>query len=311
MSDPVTNIEIEDVLSSIRRLVSEETGAQPRPDPVPRPTPVVVNRLILTAALRVKDESDTAPEMDSIADPETNHVTDGTPWSDPEATLYDAADGTVEQNVPDFAEGHIRDGEDTGDFAESKPIVEVVNNTMPELAKDQMAAPVDARQSEDTPASQTTAEYDVLTPLSAKIEALEVAIGETQDQWEPDGAAGDDYAGTSVQALPWRDHVAGDAASPAEQDVDTFAPPVEPETSEPVATEPEVVTHFSDTDDVSAELELPVGDDSIIDEAGLRALVAEIVREELQGALGERITRNVRKLVRREIHRALTAQELD
>ena len=37
----------------------------------------------------------------------------------------------------------------------------------------------------------------------------------------------------------------------------------------------------------------------------LRELVAEIVREELQGGLGERITRNVRKLVRAEIQRAL------
>ena len=43
----------------------------------------------------------------------------------------------------------------------------------------------------------------------------------------------------------------------------------------------------------------------------LRDLVSEIVRTELQGALGERITRNVRKLVRREIHRALTSQDLE
>lgn len=56
---------------------------------------------------------------------------------------------------------------------------------------------------------------------------------------------------------------------------------------------------------------LLVDDDDILDEDALRDLVAEIVRQELQGALGERITRNVRKLVRREIHRALTAQELD
>jgi len=53
------------------------------------------------------------------------------------------------------------------------------------------------------------------------------------------------------------------------------------------------------------------GDDAVIDEEALRDLVAEIVRQELQGSLGERITRNVRKLVRREIHRALTAQELE
>jgi hypothetical protein len=47
-----------------------------------------------------------------------------------------------------------------------------------------------------------------------------------------------------------------------------------------------------------------------MDEEGLRELVTSIVREELQGALGERITRNVRKLVRREIQRALSTQEL-
>ena len=52
-------------------------------------------------------------------------------------------------------------------------------------------------------------------------------------------------------------------------------------------------------------------EDQLMDEEALRDLVAEIVRAELQGALGERITRNVRKLVRREIHRALTAQELE
>jgi hypothetical protein len=43
----------------------------------------------------------------------------------------------------------------------------------------------------------------------------------------------------------------------------------------------------------------------------LRELVSDIVRSELQGELGERITRNVRKLVRREIHRALTSQDLE
>lgn len=52
-------------------------------------------------------------------------------------------------------------------------------------------------------------------------------------------------------------------------------------------------------------------DTTVIDEEMLRDMVAEIVRQELQGALGERITRNVRKLVRREIHRALSAQNID
>lgn len=41
------------------------------------------------------------------------------------------------------------------------------------------------------------------------------------------------------------------------------------------------------------------------DELALRTLVREMIREELQGELGARITRNVRKLIKREIAEAL------
>jgi hypothetical protein len=80
--------------------------------------------------------------------------------------------------------------------------------------------------------------------------------------------------------------------------------------SEPLVTaaveevEPYVDDLYDDRQDLAAD------DPTLIDEEMLRDLVSEIVRQELQGALGERITRNVRKLVRREIHRALSAQDL-
>ncbi|WP_157937619.1 hypothetical protein [Oceaniglobus roseus] len=51
--------------------------------------------------------------------------------------------------------------------------------------------------------------------------------------------------------------------------------------------------------------------EAVLDEQALRDLVAEIVREELQGTLGERITRNVRKLVRREIMRAISIRDFE
>jgi hypothetical protein len=47
-----------------------------------------------------------------------------------------------------------------------------------------------------------------------------------------------------------------------------------------------------------------------LDEKTLRALVVATVHEELSGEFGERITRNVRKLVRREINRVLASREL-
>lgn len=68
---------------------------------------------------------------------------------------------------------------------------------------------------------------------------------------------------------------------------------------------------FDDGDGSTPKVDLGDMDDAVIDEEMLRDLVAEIVREELTGAVGERITRNVRKLVRREIHRAMLSREFD
>lgn len=50
---------------------------------------------------------------------------------------------------------------------------------------------------------------------------------------------------------------------------------------------------------------------SLLDEEALVLLLRRLIREELQGVLGEKITRNVRKLVRAEVARSLTEQTLD
>jgi hypothetical protein len=52
----------------------------------------------------------------------------------------------------------------------------------------------------------------------------------------------------------------------------------------------------------------PAGPAPILDEESLRGVINAIVREELQGELGERIGRNLRKLIRREISQILEEQ---
>ncbi len=94
------------------------------------------------------------------------------------------------------------------------------------------------------------------------------------------------HAGTA-DSLDWEDH-GSDAPS---------APP---------ATQADVSSadrSLAETTAKSAVAELS--------EEVLQGMVADIVRRELQGALGERITRNVRKLVRREIHRVMMNQDFD
>ena len=173
---------------------------------------------------------------------------------------------------------------------------------------------------DDRPTPEPTAS------LSAKIEALEAAIGNIADTWEPDGVGEGDYAGTEPEAMEWEDNDPEPERGPAPRL--HFAPlksaaAEEAEAPKPRRPHPYVRTPEDSRQDDSAErprraadaapqsggLDLP--EDELLDEEALRDLVAEIVRAELQGALGERITRNVRKLVRREIHRALTAQELE
>jgi len=50
-------------------------------------------------------------------------------------------------------------------------------------------------------------------------------------------------------------------------------------------------------------------DAPILDEQSLRGLINTIVREELEGELGDRINRNLRKLIRREIAQVLEEQK--
>ncbi len=46
-----------------------------------------------------------------------------------------------------------------------------------------------------------------------------------------------------------------------------------------------------------------------MDDTEMRELVAKVVREELEGAFGEQLTRNIRKMIRREIAQAMRVSE--
>jgi hypothetical protein len=115
----------------------------------------------------------------------------------------------------------------------------------------------------------------------------------------------------------WRDGAWPDGPQPAELDEPE---PVAEIDSDPAAAdlaEAEVVAELSRAveDEVAEQAAaepglFAPGDADDFDEEALREVVRDIIREELQGALGERITRNVRKLVRAEISRAIASRDL-
>jgi len=114
--------------------------------------------------------------------------------------------------------------------------------------------------------------------LEAKVSQLEEIIANTDDEWEPDGDDGSDYAGGVTATLDWK-LVAGAAR-------DEFDKTVSQVIDEPLS--------LTDVE--------PLNDDEM---DALREIVAKIVREELKGHLGEKITAKILQMVQREVKAAL------
>lgn len=117
--------------------------------------------------------------------------------------------------------------------------------------------------------------------LEDRIAELETDLGDAPMAWDVDGPE----ESWEDRPLTLRPHPANAAAVEAEDD---------------------------DPADGTLEAGFDIdADERLPDEDALRDLVAEIVRQELQSDLGARVTRNIRKLVRREIRRALAARDFD
>lgn len=131
--------------------------------------------------------------------------------------------------------------------------------------------------------------------LEATIAELEAAVTAQADDWEPDEGEGfEEHTAWAVSAFE----------SPPEAADATVEDVSKPEKVDEMAERLDALD--MDALETAVAARLTAG----LDEKTLRALVVATVHEELSGELGERITRNVRKLVRREINRVLASREL-
>jgi hypothetical protein len=353
MSEPMSAVEIEDVLSSIRRLVSEDL----------RPTHRLVSaaleqgpsKLILTPALRIvsdgrgalpepADGSDEPHDLRLVlqnADPDEANETAET------AEIFPVF-GSVRQQ--DQLERQSRDLKAAGDG---------------QLPDANFLATAMSRINGLASANDNTDLVGQSDRIETALAAVGAAVG--PEEWEPDGGE------PAPQARAWADAVwnSADAADDVVQpDQDATLDLTEAADLDPAdAVEAEVEAEAGDVfdaatsdmwsgdaraHDVQADTVVAPaasesdwdlsGQDTIVfqdiavlrndsrdydgalapadgmdfdDTAGflnedvLREIVRDMIREEFQGNLGERITRNVRKLVRAEINRALLSRDFE
>jgi len=311
MSDPVTNVEIEDVLSSIRKLVSADDRSSKEADTSDEAR---IDKLVLTPSLRV-DTTSVSPD-ETVAPGESTDEREGNASSecaemsdDAEAPVAespdDPSDDTTEVLSDDPVQSDTPGEHDVMDDAwEDDEPVHAAEDLLPEPGSEE----------ED----DQGADADQVALTSSRAAVFEkAAAAQDDDAWEQEEATDEAPPEMSEATVAW-------------EDSDVIATHDDMPSDVHAASEDEGLEPFTPEEDDVAEAEIyaddaetPTGnafhgdadvlgdDEAVLDEEALRDLVAEIVRQELQGALGERITRNVRKLVRREIQRALAAQELE
>ena len=272
MSDSVTNSEVEDVLASVRRLVDGPKSTQ-----ASRTAGQSQDRLVLTPQQRIGDASVLQLTPDQAV--ETTVDTAAEQQTDQAGSLADEM-AAIDAAVVDRSEKPLSD-----------PLILKPSDQAEAILTG--AGSADSLELEES--GDPKPRDNKYSALSEKIAALETAIARTEDQWEPDGEGRDAYAGTTPPSMTW----------PANVDLDGLGKPVERADGD---TPPMADDDDSDVLDEDTLREIIV---SIVRQELDGGLVAQAVREELQGDLGTRITSNIRKLVRREINLALTAQGLD
>ena len=326
MSDPMSTVEIEDVLSSIRRLVSEDL----------RPTHKLVSaalkngasKLILTPALRIVPDERMAPpgHLDDFEDDR-----DAAPVPlDPDVEDQ----GQTAEILPVFGSVRLHEHLDKGE-RHWQPREDAAASDANFLAT-AMSRINGLAGGEPEPVAKGHSDT-----IEAVVAVVGAAVG--PDEWEVDG--GD----PAPQAAAWGNTVwntADDAVMPSSggSDVLRLETPVsvavvddggdalphdlQSETlvqqqvteteaglvgADSIVFNDDIVSRAEDAGPITPVADLDADDpdetDDFLNEDILREIVRDMIREELQGTLGERITRNVRKLVRAEINRALVAHD--
>ncbi|MEI4471121.1 hypothetical protein [Frigidibacter sp. MR17.24] len=346
MSDPLSKREIEDVLSSIRRLVADERrGARDHGQPLVltpaqrvAPMPAMATRGALRASL---EETIAELEAAVAAAPRADRLPADAGEERAEGARGRMGTEALAQFEAELAAalGRPLPLADDGSDEDEPATAEALNPSTDLTARIAEAAarvrrrgvpPQPAEPEDDLSLEWAAAGEPVEAPAAAPEPAKPAA--DWQDEpvrvrrlhlaggldWQPPpvpsaaGEAWQDPAGASAAgAAAGTATGESDAAGTTAPDAVDRGPDRDPHRGAEWDAERAWDEEMAGAAGPRTASEAAPEDDLLLDEQALRTMVAQIVREELQGALGERITTAVRKLVRREIARALEGRAFD
>ncbi|NBR91631.1 MAG: hypothetical protein EBS68_17360 [Rhodobacteraceae bacterium] len=327
MSDPMKSADIEDVLSSIRRLVADT------PDCAQAPATAAGNRLLLTPALRVTDPAPLVLTNPQVAEPlvlgdAILPDARGQGGADPSGVsgTISRDEAPMAADVPhgapaDVAPADVGPGSGENRDPDAPGPSQGLGRAGHLLLVPAARAPVDEAYEDEDYDEYDLSDLQDIRPLSLRRDALQDdALLQVSDPSATDLTPESDVAGrdavseAQAEALSLEDKIsrlesligAGQGAPETGTAFFHRSATLDWEDAAPRQAVQDSAAAPAD----HPQQDVPAAPLSL-DDAVLRDLVAGIIREELKGVLGERITRNVRKLVRREINRMLVSQDFD
>ncbi len=296
MSDRMSSLEIEDVLSSIRRLVSEDHRPESRAQAARALLEKsAAEKLILTPALRVVATDQPVGESLMLPHAATAHMQPAFGAEPDEATeLWSEPEPLVLH--PSVKPAPVSAAHDNSIGA----VVTALGAAVDARAEDWEAATGDTLTDGGWAEASTRA-----APNPADFVGIE-----TLDDSVPDVIP----AGPLKAVSGWAQHDTIAFKGPGPDDgamgdgVAASAAPTPSDWAD--AAEAEVVATLQADTEKALSAAMAAAPNAAFDEKALRDMVREMIREELAGRLGERITRNIRRLVRTEIARATSLRDV-
>ena len=337
MPGQMSSSEIEDMLTSIRRLVSDDLRPGPRPQIVSKI--VFEQKLILTPALRVVPSAAAKPALVSVASLEGRPAV-AVEQPSPVATAPDLPNERptrVVERPPLTPLPRLHLGAEL----EIAPATPDVVATLSQAVDRQAGLDWDAETGDPEPdvssldwSSFTFARRSMRETWTARAAAAATvtaaaASGATEALLPGPAIEVEANFVDAVEDAPQDDHVwqTTDVTTAMTENIGDWADEAEAEViaslSQSAAEHPDppsrivadLAPHTSEDLDQTIASEVLPGvaqeEDNIFSEQVLRELVRDLIREQLQGDLGERITRNIRKLVKAEIARAMAVHALE